>query len=138
MKARLALDQYCDITKVTEAMQPLVSWVPGKDGDGKPALVPMYLAGCIFEGPIALQLCRTGQASPADEECASAIGKTAAEIEQLQVEYRMNAMGINNRDDRELYRAGVIAGYEKDGTYKPGPNWGKYKAAQAKLEGDEL
>ena len=138
MKARLSLDQYCDITKVTPELQPLVSWVPGKDSAGKPTLVAMYLEGCIFEGDIALQLCRTGQAAPADEECALALGKSAAELARLQIEYKMNAMGINNKDDRELYRAGVIAGYEKDGTYKPGPNWAKYKEAQAKLEESEV
>lgn len=138
MKARLSLQQYCEISKVTPELQPLVSWVPGQDASGARVMVAVYAEGTIFEGPIALQLCRTGQATPLDNECAEALGKSPEEIAVLQIEYKMHALGIHNKADRELYRAGVIVGYDQNGTYKPGPNWQKYKEAQAKLEADEL
>ena len=138
MKARLHLQQFCDVSQVTPELQPLVSWVPGLDRDRQPTQVAVYAAGTIFEGPIALQLCRTGQAAPADDECAIALGKTEQELAVLRVEYEMNNLGINSKGDRDLYRAGVIVGYNADLTYKPGPKWDEYHAAKAKLEGEEL
>lgn len=138
MKARLHLQQFCDISKVTPELQPLVEWVPGKNSSGQPVSVPVYPAGTVFEGPIALQLCRTGQAAPADDECAAALNLTQQELAVLRVEYEMNNLGINSKGDRDLYRAGVIVGYNADLTYKPGPKWDEYHAAKAKLEGEEL
>ena len=138
MKARLHLQQFCDISKVTPELQPLVEWVPGKNSSGQSVSVPVYPAGTVFDGPIALQLCRTGQAGPADEECAAALNLTQQEIDVLRVEYEMNALGINSKGDRDLYRAGVILGYNADLSYKPGPKWDEYHAAKAKIEGEEI
>lgn len=138
MKARLHLQQFCDISKVTPELQPLVEWVPGKNSSGQSVSVPVYPAGTVFEGPIALQLCRTGQAAPADDECAAALNLTQQEIDVLRVEYEMNALGINSKGDRDLYRAGVILGYNADLTYKPGPKWDEYQKAKQALEEAEL
>jgi len=138
MKAKLHLQQFCDVSQVTPELQSLVSWVPGKDVAGKPVSVAVYAAGTVFEGPIALQLCRTGQAAPADDECAEALNMTQQQIDVLRVEYEMNNLGINNKGDRDLYRAGVILGYNADLTYKPGPKWDEYHAAKAKIEGEEI
>lgn len=138
MKARLHLDQFCDVSKVTPELQPLVSWVPGLDRDRKPTQVAVYKAGTIFDGAIALQLCKTGQAAPADDEAAKALGWSEQQIESQRVEYQMNAMGINNKGDRDLFRAGVIVGYHADGQYKPGPNWEAYHRAILEQEDAEI
>jgi hypothetical protein len=138
MLARLHLDQYCDISKVTAELQALVSWIPGKNFAGQSVMIPIYAKGTIFSGPIALQLCKTGQAGPADDECAEAIGMTSHEIEALRIEYQMNALGVNDKGDRDLFRAGVILGYNADRTYKPGPKWDEYQRAKIELEEAEL
>jgi hypothetical protein len=138
MRARLHLQQFCDVSKVTPELQPLITWIPGRNAAGQSVSVAVYAAGTIFEGPIALQLCRTGQAAPADDECAAALNMTQHEIDVLKIEYEMNALGINNQGDRDLYRAGVILGYNKDQTYKPGPKWDEYHQAKQALEEAEL
>jgi hypothetical protein len=138
MKARLHLQQFCDVSQVTPELQPLVTWIPGRTTAGESVSVAVYAAGTIFEGPIALQLCKTGQAAPADDECAAALGKTPREIDVLRVEYEMNNLGINSKGDRDLYRAGVIVGYNADGSHKPGPKWDEYHQAKQALEEAEL
>jgi len=138
MLAALNLDQFCDTSKLTPQLASLVSWIPGKNKDGSFAEIAIYRKGTVFEGAMALQLCRTGQASPADEECARAVGMSPDELEVLRVEYEMNVKGVNNKGDRELYRAGVIVGYNADLSYQPGPNWERYHQAKAKLQEAEL
>jgi hypothetical protein len=63
---------------------------------------------------------------------------TPQELEVLRIDYEMNAKGINDKGDRELYRAGVIVGYNSDLSYQPGPNWHKYHAAKQQLQETEL
>jgi len=138
MRAALNLDQYCDTSKLTPELAVLVSWIPGKSRDGQAVQIAVYRKGTVFSGPMALQLCRTGQASPADAECAEAVGMTPQELEVLRIDYEMNAKGINDKGDRELYRAGVILGYNADLSYQPGPNWDKYNAAKQQLQETEL
>lgn len=138
MLAALNLDQFCDASKLTPELAALVSWIPGKSRDGSAAQIAVYRKGTVFSGPMALQLCRTGQASPADAECAEAVGMTPQELEVLRIDYEMNAKGINDKGDRELYRAGVILGYNPDLSYQPGPNWNKYHAAKQQLQETEL
>lgn len=124
MKAVLALDQFCDVSKVTEANRHKIKWVKHRD-----KAVAIYPKGTEFEGEMAIQLCRTGQATPSDEECAKELGLSSAQIESLQIEYKMDTLGINRKEDRELYRAGVILGYDKDLNYIHGPNWDAYMQA---------
>ena len=137
MKAKFNLDQFANASTCTEAQRELLAFVPGRDRYGKPASIAIFPAGAIAEGAWALSLCRTGQASPADDECAKALGLSAHEIASLQVDYEMTNKGINDKDDRELYRAGVIEGYVKHGEkieYKHGPKWDEYQAAIAAAE----
>lgn len=132
MLAKLVLDQDADTSKLTE-LHPPVSWRKQKDGK----LVAYFKTGSEFTGPQALALCRTGQAQPADDECARALNLNATQIAVLQVDYQMDNLGINLPDDRELFRAGVILGYDAKLQYKPGPNWDAYQAAKTANENDE-
>jgi len=137
MKAKFNLDQFANVNTCTEAQRALLTFVPGRDRFGKPASIAIFPQGAIAEGEWAIALCRTGQASPADDECAKVLGLSAHEIASLQIEYRMDSQGINNKGDRELYRAGVIEGYQKIGEkieYKRGPKWDEYQAAIAAAE----
>jgi hypothetical protein len=143
MKARLSLDQFADASKCNEAQQKLLSFKAGRNAAGKTVPVPYFPAGSVFEGDQAIALCRTGQAVPADDECAEALGLSEEKIAALQVDYKMTSLGINDKGDRELYRAGVIAGYKKVGDKVEvihGPNWKAYQAAIAEAEelDDEL
>ena len=128
MQAALVLDQFADVAALSESQQAQIEWrvVKGK----REAVFPV---GTIFEGDDAIRLCRTGQAKPHDEECATAIGMTAQQLATVQLDYRMNVLGINRREDRELFRAGVIAGYDDRLNYIPGPNWDKYQQAKKQL-----
>lgn len=137
MKARLNLDQFADITKVTEANRDKLKFKPGRSSAGGPVSIAYYPQGTEFEGDMALFLCRTGQASPSDDECAKALNLTQEQIESLRVEYTMNTLGINRKEDRALYRAGVILGYDEKLQYIKGPKWDEYQAAKeqaSKLE----
>ena len=133
MKARLVLDQGADPSKATAEQREKIRFVPSKDKRKK--VVPIYPKGTIFEGEQAIFLCKTGQAAPADEECRLAVGMTEAESERQQEEYLMDSLGINDRDDRELFKAGVIKGYRgANHEYIPGPNWESYQQALAESE----
>jgi hypothetical protein len=67
MKAKLNLDQFADVSKVTEENRSKLKFKPGKRADGTPVPIAYFPEGAIFENELGLQLCRTGQASPADD-----------------------------------------------------------------------
>lgn len=138
MKSSLNLDQWADTSTMTPEQRKLMRWKPAKGPSGEYVPAAYYPRGTIFEGPQALLLCQTGQATPVDDECMQALGKTPEECEHLAVEYEMNSLGVFDKKDRELFRAGVIAGYNEDGTAKPGINWESYQEAlqQAENKGD--
>ena len=125
MRSKLVLQQFADMSTLLPGDADKVKFINGHGGKA----VAVFPAGTEFEGDMALFLCRTGQASPSDEECAKELGLSQAQIDSLQVEYRMDSLGINRKEDRELYRAGVIAGYDSDLNYLPGPNWEAYQEA---------
>ena len=133
MKAKLALQQYADVSALTETLQGKLQWIT--EGGNRVAVFP---AGTEFEGTQAIRLCRTGQASPSDDECANAVGMTETQLESLQLGYKMDTLGINSKEDRELYRAGVILGYSKDKEYIPGPNWDAYHEAKTESDVEEI
>lgn len=136
MMAKLLLDQFADMTAMTPELAPLVQFAPDKHG--RP--VAMFLKNTVFTGEQALALCRSGQAAPADEECAEAVGIPSERLRWLQVGYEMDMKGVHSEGDRALYRAGVILGYdEKTLKHIPGPNWDKYQDAKRKRAeaGDE-
>jgi hypothetical protein len=135
MKAILRLQQFADLDTATPENKAKMGFVRGKTREGKPTAVAVYPAGTEFEGQMALQLVATGQAIPSDDECRKACGKTQDELNKLAQEYEMNVKGINDPAHRELYKAGVITGYDKDGKFMPGPMWEAYH--EAMKDGDD-
>lgn len=138
MKARLVLEQFINPKTAPAYLQPAIKYRFGKDTLGKTVPIAYIEAGTIIEGEQAVFMCKTGQCSPADDECATAVGLNADQIAAQQVEYKMNSLGINSEADRELYRAGVITGYDKDLKPIPGPNWEAYQAAKADSEDEDI
>ena len=138
MKAALVLDQFADTSMLTDEQRAQIKFKPaGKDGNGKTVFDAVFPAGTIFDGDDAVRMCRTGQAAPYDEDCAKEVGMSEAKLKSLQIEYKMNTLGINNKNDRELFRAGVIAGYDSKLDYIPGPNWDAYNKAKTEAENKE-
>lgn len=136
MKAKLLLDQWANPKTAPDELRAQLKFKPGRDRSGEPTAIAYYPAGTVFTGDQAVFLCRTGQAEPADDECSQALGMSPEKQKILQTEYLMDSLGIRE-DDRELYRQGVITGYEKlDGKleYKRGPNWDAYMEAKAAAE----
>jgi len=133
MKSALVLDQFCDVSKLTDEMRPFIAWKPGHNGK----LDAIFPKGTVFEGEQAVFLCRTGQATPIDDECAKKLGWSPDRLKHQQDEYQMNVLGINRKEDRELWKAGVITGYDSKLRYIPGPNWDKYQEAKAEVESSE-
>lgn len=86
--------------------------------------VPYFRAGVIFESPDAYLQVRNGVAIPADEACAERAGMTVEQMEAAQHAQRRIVAGISY-EDFGLYDTGIIAGYDGDGNFKPGPNWDK-------------
>lgn len=126
MKAALVLDQFADTSMLSDEQRALIKFKPM----GKGRFDAVFPAGTVFEGDDAVRMCRTGQAEPIDDECAKEVGMSEAKLKSLQVNYKMNTLGINNKNDRELYRAGVILGYDEKLEYLPGPNWSAYHEAK--------
>ena len=124
MKARLLLDQFADISKVTDKMRDMIR---PKMHCGKMDWI--FPEGTIFEGEQALFMCRTGQCEPADDECMDALNLSETRRAEIQTNYKMSSLGINSPEDRELYRAGVITGYDDKLNYIHGPNWDAYQKA---------
>ncbi len=140
MKATLVLEQFVNPANAPEYLQSQILYKFGLNPHGDVVPIAYLPVGTVFEGDQAVFMCRTGQCSPADDECAKASGKTPDQIAAQQVEYKMNTLGINRAEDRELYRAGVITGYDADLKYIHGPNWDKYQKAKEALkkESDDI
>ena len=127
MKSKLVLDKWANPKGLSDDMRKQLKFQAGKTGP-----VPYFPKGTVYSGPEALFRCQTGQAEPADDECAEALGLSPEKQKALQTEYLMDSLGIRE-DDRELFRQGVIEGYVKDGDkveYKRGPNWDAYQKAK--------
>jgi hypothetical protein len=134
MKASLVLDQWADVDALTEDLRGKIAFKAGHKGK----LDAYFPAGTVFEGDQAVLLCKTGQAKPIDKECCDKAGMTEHQLAVAQVEYKMNSLGINRKEDRELFRAGIILGYDNKLQYIPGPNWDKYQLAKLETEEDEV
>jgi hypothetical protein len=131
MKSKLVLDQWANPKGLSDDMRAQLAFKEGSTGP-----VPYFPKGTIYTGPEALFRCKTGQAEPADDECAEALGLSPEKQKALQTEYLMDSLGIRD-EDRELFRAGVIEGYVKNGgevEYKRGANWDAYQKAKQEAE----
>ena len=78
--------------------------------------------GTEIDHPDAYMLVRMGVAVPADAECEQAHGCTPERLADAQRVYPRTEAGIQP-EDFHLWDAGVIVGYNPDGSYKPGANW---------------
>lgn len=90
--------------------------------NGADTPVTFFKLGAILDRPDSFMLVRLGIAEPADEECRLAASMTTAQRQQAQHASKRLAAGIHP-EDFGLYDAGVIVGYNPDGSYKPGPNF---------------
>ena len=133
MKAKLVLDQFADVSALTDEQRTQIVFKPGYRG----RLDAVFPAGTEFSGEDALRLCKTGQAAPSDDECSKKLGWTAAQLAAAQTSYKMDTLGINRKEDRELYMAGVIAGYDEKLNYIPGQNWNAYNKAKTEAASSE-
>jgi hypothetical protein len=107
-----------------------------RQGPGGKIVAEWYWpAGLIVDGDKALSLVRYGLAEPIDQECAEACGMSADAVRVAIENQKMAQAGVHSKEDQELYRAGVIRGFQPDGKggLKPidGPNAEKYRAALA-------
>ncbi len=134
MQAKLVLDQDADVSKAPPEYLKKITYVARK-GSKKP--VPVYPKGTVFNGDHAIVLVESGQAEPLDPECIAACNLSPDQLAAVQVDYLMTSLGIHDPDDRELYRGGVILGYDKDGKKIPGPGWESYQAAKAELDKED-
>lgn len=89
---------------------------------GDAAHLGWHPVGTIFEGDQALFFVRVGACEPMDEECHQAHGYNPDQLREAQLAYRATSAGIWP-EDYQLFRDGVIAGYDMDGNFLPGPNW---------------
>lgn len=134
MKAVLNLDQGADMSVLPPEYQDKIRFYPDRSA--------YFPKGTEFEGDHALELCKTGQASPADDECSKALGRSPAQQRIDARKYLAAVAGIKGAKDMELFMAGVIEGYDKGTTdeepkYLPGPNWDKWQEAKAKIAASE-
>ena len=90
--------------------------------NGADTPVTFFKLGAILDRPDSYMLVRLGIAEPADEECRLAASMTTAQRQQAQHASKRLAAGIHP-EDFGLFDAGIIVGYNPDGTYKPGPNY---------------
>lgn len=90
--------------------------------------VPYLPAGTTVTHDVVGYIAR-GQAIPADDEAKAACGFSPEEIAIRTHKYRRQAAGIWP-EDYHLFDAGMISGYNLDGTYRPGPNWAAYQASE--------
>lgn len=130
MKAAFFNDEDADLTTLAEQHRTLIQ-PRVRVSNGKAKTYWVFPKGAIVEGDIARHIASSGQGAPLDDECKAACGLDPAQLAARQLDYEMTAKGINRPEDRELYRAGVILGYDASLDYIHGPNWDAYHALAA-------
>ena len=123
MKARIIRDdlEVSPSAVLSEGEQlQTVERVVWRNGANQTAL--FWELGAILERPDCYMLVRMGVAEPADEECEQWAGMNGQQRQQAQHAARRLSAGIHP-EDFALFDAGIILGYNPDGTYKPGPNY---------------
>ncbi len=98
--------------------------------------VPFFKQGAILEEQNCFMLVEMGCAVPADQECQDACGMSPEQIRAAVKAYKRVSLGIHP-DDYEKFDAGEIAGYNPDGSNKPGPNAKAIEASKSEPEDDE-
>lgn len=129
MRAAYILDQFADPSGCNEEQLQKMTWKSTPQGP-----VAIFPAGTVVEGDEAILRCRCGIAMPLDDECKAATGLTDSQLRALQLQNQMAMLGINDKADQELFKAGVIAGYDDKLEYIPGPQWEAYQKAKAATE----
>ena len=79
-------------------------------------------SGTTIDHAEAYRLVQMGVAEAADRECARAAGVTPEQFEAAKVAYERMSRGIHP-DDFDAYAAGLMVGYNPDGSWIPGPNY---------------
>lgn len=144
MKCEFVVPVDIDVSVLDDAHKSMVKWRKSQSrATGKPKMEPYFPAGTVYDHPNAFHFVDVGCAIPADDECADAArAMTPEQRKKLEQNYRADAAGIHDAHDRELFFAGVIAGYEDIGNgqhaYKPGPNYAAWKEAQDAEATDEI
>ena len=90
--------------------------------NGRMEPVQFWRLGAIVSRPDSYMLVRMGVAEPHDEECLQRAAMTPEQAREAQHAARRVTAGISP-EDFPLYDAGIITGYNPDGSYVPGPNW---------------
>lgn len=90
--------------------------------NGRMTPVFFFKVGAVFDEKHAYGLVQQGVAIPADDECAELCGRTPEQMAAAQRAYERANRGIDP-EDNQLFDAGIIEGYNPDGSYKPGPNY---------------
>ncbi|MEI8016863.1 MAG: hypothetical protein WCH39_01630 [Schlesneria sp.] len=134
MKSTTVIQIHADLSGfVPENYRTQIRWV---NECGR--LLPVYPIGTVFEGDHAVFAVKAGQATPSDVECQAACGLNNEEIASQQLEYEMTAKGINNPKDRDLYKSGVILGYEQASEGQmvviKGPNYDAYQKSKEEAQ----
>lgn len=78
-------------------------------------------AGTVIDNSDAYLLVRMGIAVPEDDECAAAHGMTHEQLWASRKAAEKVALGIWP-EDYAAFDAGVMRGYNPDGSFIPGPN----------------
>jgi hypothetical protein len=90
--------------------------------NGQMEPVRFWKLGAIVSRPDSYMLVRMGIAEPEDEECLQRAAMTPEQARGAQHAARRVTAGISP-EDFPLYDAGIITGYNPDGSFVPGPNW---------------
>ena len=90
--------------------------------NGQMEPVRFWKLGAVVSRPDSYMLVRMGIAEPEDEECLQRAAMTPDDFRQAQHAARRVTAGISP-EDFPYYDAGIITGYNPDGSYIPGPNW---------------
>ncbi|NBW11011.1 MAG: hypothetical protein EBR82_23570 [Caulobacteraceae bacterium] len=91
------------------------------------ARIRVWKVGGVVDHPEAYMLVQMGVAVPGDEKCAVAAGMSEEQIAAAQHAAERLRAGIHP-SDFSAYDAGLMSGYNGDGTHKPGLNGAKINA----------
>lgn len=86
-------------------------------------------AGTTIAHPDSWKLVRMGVAEPHDAECERAAAMTECDQVRARAAYERLELGIHP-EDFQAFDAGYMRGYNRDGSWIPGPNYAEYKLAQ--------